>query len=313
VMPKEWQGDQDNRILAHHQAVTLAFDPQAPRFVGVDGSLPEGQGACDIVFPVLHGPNGEDGTVQGALELAGMSYVGSGVLGSALAMDKDRMKAVLEHAGLPIGKYLVYGAEFAQENMETLVAGVESDLGYPCFVKPANLGSSVGISRARDRAELMKSVDFALEFDTKIVIEEEIIGREIEMSVIGDTDNSQASLAGEVIPTEGFYDYEAKYVNDSARLVYPIELDDQLLKLLQNYARVTFRTVEASGLSRVDFFVQADGSVYVNEINTMPGFTSISMFSKLWEVSGLPYPLLLDRIIEAGLKRCARRQKRRLV
>jgi D-alanine-D-alanine ligase len=313
VMPEEWQGDSDGVILPHHKAVTLAFDPASPRFVGIGEDLPQGQGTCDVVFPVLHGPNGEDGTVQGALELAGMPYVGTGVLGSALAMDKDRMKAVLEHAGLPVGKYLVFASEFIQENWDTATESVERDLGYPCFIKPANLGSSVGITRATDRAELKKSVEFALEYDQKIVIEKEIIGREIELAVLGSTENPQVSLPGEIIPTKGFYDYEAKYLDDSARLVYPVPLDDQLTTLLQKYACETFRAVEASGLSRVDFFVTAEGEIYVNEINTLPGFTSISMYTKLWQVSGVPYSEVLERLIEIGLNRCTLRYNRKIM
>ncbi|MCL1917234.1 MAG: D-alanine--D-alanine ligase [Peptococcaceae bacterium] len=313
VQPEEWLGSADGVVLPHHQAVTLALDPTSPRFVGLDKSLPQDQGLCDVVFPVLHGPNGEDGTVQGALELAGISYVGSGILGSALAMDKDRMKAVIAQAGLPVGPYLVFDSDFVSGNEEALLQAVEEDLGYPCFIKPANLGSSVGITRAKDRMGLKKAVEFALGFDNKIVIEAEIVGREIEVSVLGDTHNSQASLPGEIIPTDGFYDYEAKYVNDSARLVYPASLEEHLVKRLQKYACETFRGVDASGPSRVDFFVTAEGEIYVNEINTMPGFTNISMYSKLWEVSGVPYGELLDRLIEIGINRCVLRRNRQLV
>lgn len=282
--------------------VTLAIDPTHPHFMTLDGRSLPNQGRFDVIFPVLHGPYGEDGTLQGLLEMANVPYVGSGVLGSSLGMDKDRMKAVFLEKNLPLARYVtLLRSEFLNQP-ETCLNTIEDKIGYPCFVKPANLGSSVGISKAHHREELLDALKTAAIFDRKIVIEETIIGQEIEVSVLGN-DIPIASLPGEVLPAHEFYTYEAKYSNIGSSLLIPAVLDDQIIKSLQNMAIEAFRAVEASGLGRVDFFVTPQNELFLNEINTLPGFTEISMYPKLWEATGIPYTELIDRLISLGLER----------
>lgn len=300
VMPEEWI-EAKEQIKPEHIQVTLVLEPMNPRFISLNGSQLKNEGKCDIVFPVMHGPKGEDGTIQGLMEVAGFPYVGSGVLGSALGMDKDRMKAVFKDAGLPIVPHItVLRSELAVQKKE-IAEKITQQLGFPCFVKPANLGSSVGISKAKDREELISALDYAAEFDRKIVIEKGVKAREIELSVLGN-DDAKASIPGEIIPSKDFYDYEAKYIDTGSKLIIPAELNDSTVKQLQEYAVKAFHSVEAFGLSRMDFFVTEDGSIYANEINTMPGFTQISMYPKLWEASGVPYKELLDHLINLGLE-----------
>jgi D-alanine-D-alanine ligase len=263
----------------------------------------------DVVFPVLHGPYGEDGTVQGLLEMAGIPYVGSGVLGSALGMDKDLMKRVFRDAGLPIADFTVVRAhQWAGDRAGALArAGA---LGFPCFVKPANLGSSIGVSRCETAEALAAGIGEALRHDRKVLVEEAIAGREIEVGVLGN-DEPEASVPGEVIPGAGFYDYAAKYLHDTARLVVPAELPAGAVAELQQAAVQAFLAVEAAGMARVDFFYRGERpgrpGIVVNEINTIPGFTVISMFPKLWAASGVPYSRLLDRLVELALERHRRR------
>ena len=291
--------------------VTLVHDPVAPHFLALDGSpLPNG-GRFDIIFPVLHGTYGEDGTLQGLLEMANVAYVGSGVLGSSLGMDKDRMKAAFVHAGLRLAKYITLLRSQVRNNPEAVVDLIEDSIGCPCFVKPANLGSSVGITKAHDRNELFEALRIATMFDRKIVVEENVNGREIEVSVLGN-DYPSASLPGEILPAKEFYDYEAKYRNADSRLIIPADLSSTMVEKLQQAAITAFRSVEGCGLSRVDFFVTHDDQIIINEINTMPGFTSISMYPKLWEVSGIKYSQLIDRLIDLGLERFRDRQDRRI-
>lgn len=282
--------------------VTLVHDPSEPRFLALDGrALPNG-GKVDLVFPVLHGPFGEDGTIQGLLEMTNLPYVGSGVLGSALGMDKDRMKAVFLQAGLPIASYaLILRSEYRQDP-EGCIGKIENGIGYPCFVKPANLGSSVGISKAHNRVELQKALDLAAIYDRKIVVEENIDGREIEVSVLGN-ERPRASVAGEILPANEFYDYDAKYLDTGSQLVIPARLDNEVQEKLQDIAVRAFLAVDAAGLSRVDFFVTKDNKIILNEINTMPGFTQISMYSKLWGATGISYSRLVDRLIALGIER----------
>jgi D-alanine-D-alanine ligase len=254
--------------------------------------------AIDVVFPVLHGPFGEDGTVQGLLKLAGVPFVGCDVLGSAVGMDKDVMKRLLRDAGLPIGKYLVL-RDTDKPDFDAAVAS----LGLPLFVKPANLGSSVGISKARNAEEFAAAVREAFRYDRKVVIEEFIDGREIECAVLGN-DEPDASVPGEIIVNADFYSYEAKYLDENgAALRIPADLPPEKAREIQDLAVRVFKTLETSGLGRVDFFLKPDGTVIVNEINTMPGFTRISMFPRLWEASGLPYPELIDRLIGLAIER----------
>jgi D-alanine-D-alanine ligase len=252
----------------------------------------------DVVLPILHGPLGEDGTIQGLLKLANVPFVGAGILGSAVGMDKDVMKRLLRDAGIPVSKFLVF-----RRKDKIDFDAVTRALGLPVFVKPANLGSSVGISKARDQAGFEKAIKEAFRYDSKIVVEEAIKGREIECAVLGN-DNPQASIAGEIIPTHEFYSYEAKYIDeDGARLEIPAKIPPETLKQVQEMAVKTFKTLDCEGMGRVDCFLQDDGKLLVNEINTIPGFTKISMYPKLWEASGIGYTELIGKLIELAIER----------
>jgi D-alanine-D-alanine ligase len=262
----------------------------------------------DVIFPVLHGTFGEDGTIQGLLELADIAYVGSGVLGSSAGMDKDVMKKLFRDAGLPIVKHVtVLRSEWEREPKKARKL-IESTLKYPVFVKPANLGSSVGISKAHDSKELPAAMDEAAKFDRKIVIEQGVGGakrkaREIECAVLGN-DDAKGSTVGEIVPVKEFYDYAAKYLEEGSELIIPAKLSKAQTKEIQAMAVAAFKACDCSGLSRVDFLMDpATGKLFLNEINTMPGFTSISMYPKLWEASGVSYPQLIDRLIQFGLER----------
>jgi D-alanine-D-alanine ligase len=262
----------------------------------------------DVIFPVLHGTFGEDGTIQGLFELADIAYVGAGVLGSSAGMDKDIMKSLFRAAGLPIVKHVtVLRGQFEREPKKVQRL-VESKLKYPVFVKPANLGSSVGISKAHDRKELGPAIAEAAKFDRKIVIEEGVGGkknkaREIECAVLGN-DDPKASIAGEIVPCKEFYDYDAKYLAEGSDLVIPAKLSKSETKTVQRLAIAAFQAVDCTGLARVDFLMDPKSrKMFVNEINTMPGFTSISMYPKLWAATGLAYPELIDRLIQLGIER----------
>jgi len=267
-----------------------------------------------IIFPVLHGTFGEDGTIQGLLELADIAYVGAGVLGSAAGMDKDVMKSLFRAAGLPIVKHVTVLRASWDEDHKKVEKLVERGLKYPVFVKPANLGSSVGISKAHDRKELGPAIDEAAKFDRKIVIEEGVGGkkhkaREIEVSVLGN-DKPKASVPGEIVPGKEFYDYQAKYLDEGSELVIPAKLKPPETKRIRDLAVRAFQAVDGSGLARVDFLMDPKSSkIYLNEINTMPGFTSISMYPKLWAASGLAYPKLIEELIALGLERHADKKK----
>ncbi len=259
----------------------------------------------DVIFPVLHGPFGEDGTVQGLLKLANLPFVGPSVLGSAVGMDKDIMKRLLRDAGLPIGKFIVFKSE---ENILEYEE-VENKLGSPFFVKPANMGSSVGVSKVSNKEEYLKAIQYAFDYDLKIIIEEFIEGREIECSVLGNEDPI-ASIPGEVIPTHDFYSYEAKYTDDSgAVLEIPAKLSDEKTKEIQEVSIKTFKVLSCEGLGRVDSFLKKDGSIFINEINTIPGFTSISMYPKLFEESGIKYKDLIDKLIQLAIERFKKENK----
>ncbi len=263
----------------------------------------------DVVFPVLHGPYGEDGTVQGLLELADIPYVGAGVLGSALAMDKATMKAVFRAEGLPIADYVLVMRWDWEENPTEVVQRVEARIGYPCFVKPANLGSSVGISKVHEAKELPAALDLAARYDRKMLVEQAINAREIECSVLGN-DHPIASLPGEVVPRREFYDYVAKYVDEETELIIPADLSPQKASEVQELAVRAFIALDLAGMARADFFLDRDtGTVYVNELNSIPGFTQVSMYPKLWAASGIPYPELLDRLIQLALERHSDRSR----
>jgi D-alanine-D-alanine ligase len=278
-----------------------------------------------VIFPVLHGTFGEDGTIQGLLELADIAYVGAGVLGSAAGMDKDVMKSLFIAAGIPIVKHVTilrsaWEDDSKKNGAKRIQKLVESKLKYPVFVKPANLGSSVGISKARNRKELGPAIEEAAKFDRKIVIEQGVGGkkykaREIECSVLGN-DDPAASVPGEIVPGKEFYDYTAKYLDEGSQLIIPAKLSKADTKRVQELAIAAFKAVDCSGLARVDFLMEPgspnksgkgsgkkSGKIYLNEINTMPGFTAISMYPKLWAASGLAYADLIDRLIQLGIER----------
>jgi len=263
----------------------------------------------EIVMPVLHGPFGEDGTIQGLLEMLNVPYVGSGVLGSSLAMDKAAAKYMCLAYGIPVVEFLDFIRLQWDSEQASVLDGVEDNIGYPCFVKPANLGSSIGISKATDRECLIDSVCDAFQYDKKILIERAVNCRELECSVIGN-DQPEASLAGEVIPCNEFYDYNAKYIDGKSQLIIPAQIPTEIHAQVQDIAVQAFKALGCSGMARADFFLDKDsGEVFFNEINTIPGFTSISMYPKLWEASGLPYMELLDKLIELALERFVEKQQ----
>lgn len=255
----------------------------------------------DVVFPVLHGEHGEDGTVQGLLELANLKYVGMGVLSSANSMDKTMTKIVLQSAGIPQANWVTVNT-WELEKIEESMNEIETKLGYPCFVKPATTGSSVGVGKAHDRQELKDAILYAAKFARKILVEENIDGREVECSVLGN-ENPKAGEVGEIIPMVEFYDFDAKYVTGATKLQIPAEIPAETREKIREYAITAFRAMDGSGLSRVDFFIRhSDGAIILNELNTMPGFTSISMYPKLWQAMGLEYAPLLDQLIALGLQ-----------
>jgi D-alanine-D-alanine ligase len=268
--------------------------------------------SLDVIFPMLHGPYGEDGTIQGLLELANVPYVGSGVLASAVGMDKAVMKVVFAAHGLPVCPYRIVLRHAWEKNAAAIAAELEAALGFPMFVKPANLGSSVGISKAKDAASLRDAMDLAGGFDRKIVVEAAVPdAREIECGVLGN-DDPIASVPGEVIPSREFYDYESKYIDDGSRVVIPADLPAETAALVGRMAVGAFTAVDAAGMARVDFLLSSrTGTLYLNEINTIPGFTTISMYAKLWAASGVDYPTLLDRLIALAQERHAEKQQLR--
>jgi D-alanine-D-alanine ligase len=280
---------------------------------GGDGSSASVTGLrLDVIFPVLHGPYGEDGTVQGLLELANVPYVGAGVLGSAVGMDKAVMKTLFAAANLPIVPHLTVLRPEWLRDARGITAQVGRDLKYPVFVKPANLGSSVGISKAKSDAELVTAMELALQFDRKVVIEAGVPNaREIECAVLGN-DAPQASIPGEIIPSREFYDYEAKYLDEGSKSIVPAPLTADQVRDVQRMSIAAFRAVDGAGMSRVDFLLARDsGAIFLNEVNTIPGFTTISMYPQMWEASGLAYPALIDRLIELALERHAEKQQLR--
>jgi D-alanine-D-alanine ligase len=286
--------EQIDKTLHAGEPITLPAEPSA-------------QGIIDVVFPVLHGTYGEDGTIQGLLELANVPYVGAGVLGSAVGMDKDVMKRLLRDARLPIVDYW----SVRKPELDAFLQAMINNLPYPVFVKPANLGSSVGITKVCAPEELPAALQTAADYDRKIVVEQGVNAREIELSVLGN-DDPIASIAGEIIPSREFYDYEAKYVSDDSRLLIPAPLSEKQVKEAQRLAIEAFKALECSGMARVDLFLdRKSGQFYVNEINTLPGFTTISMYPKLWEASGISYSQLIDRLISLALDRHAEKNKLR--
>ena len=279
---------------------------------GDDGSATLAGLGVDVVFPVLHGPYGEDGTIQGLLELASVPYVGCGVLASAVGMDKLVMKTVFRAHGLRIPDWVAVERADWHARPAAITTEIEAALGYPLFVKPANLGSSLGISKAADASALAAAITHAAEFDRRIVVERAVPNaREIECAVLGNA-QPEASVPGEIVPSREFYDYEAKYIDGSSRLEIPAVLDEAVAREVQAQAVRAFRAIDGAGLARVDFLLdRASGDLFLNEINTMPGFTTISMYSKLWSASGVDYPTLIDRLITLALARAKERSETR--
>jgi D-alanine-D-alanine ligase len=310
----EESSTREAHLVAHPGGDTLMTIDSSTR---EDGVARSGHAAVsglmlDVVFPVLHGPYGEDGTVQGLLELANVPYVGAGVLGSAVGMDKAVMKLVFAAKALPICDYDVLLARDWQRDERGVLNRLVARLGFPVFVKPANLGSSVGISKAKHVAELRDAIKLAGEFDRKIVVEAAVPNaREIEVAVIGN-DDPEASLPGEIISSREFYDYEAKYLDGGSREVIPAVLPAPLTAEIQAQAINAFKAIDCAGMARVDFLLAGDsGALYVNEVNTIPGFTTISMFAKMWAASGVAYPALIDKLIALAIDRHAEKQRLR--
>lgn len=266
----------------------------------------------DVVFPLIHGPNGEDGTIQGLLELADLPYVGASVAASAVGMDKALMKALFRNAGLPVAEFLIVLRHKWETEPEETIREIETIIKYPCFVKPANMGSSVGISKARNWDELTQALSNAAQYDRKIIVERAVDAREIECSVLGN-DVPLASLPGEVIPERDFYDYDAKYADENTRLLVPADLTNEQVRIVQTLAVRAFQAIDCSGMARVDFFIdRRDGKILVNEINTIPGFTAVSMYPKMWQASGLSYPQLIDRLLQLALERHADKMRNKV-
>jgi D-alanine-D-alanine ligase len=290
-----------------HSLVPARDGRSSPSLSG--GGQGEGVPPLDVVFPVFHGLNGEDGTIQGVLELANLPYVGAGVLGSALGLDKIYMKRAFAAAGLPVVDYLPITRREYERDPDAFIALVEARIGYPCFTKFANSGSSVGTTKAHDRAELVEGLRLASTFDRKLLVERAIDARELEISVLGN-DEPEASVVGEVVPAHEFYDYDAKYLDEGSRLLIPAPVDAVVAQEARSMALRAFQAVDAAGMARVDFFLErTNGRLLVNELNTIPGFTRISMYPKLWEASGLSYPKLIERLVELAIERFDDRQR----
>ena len=289
-------------VLKVGQRIVMSADPTDAALIPLDRTAGAGGQRLDVVFPVMHGTYGEDGTIQGLLDLAGLPFVGSGVLGSAIGMDKDVAKKLLQHANIPVVPWVtIYRADW-ERNPESIRKQIERKFKYPLFVKPAALGSSVGMTKVHSRAELAPALDLASEFAMKILVERAVSAREIEVSVLGNHD-PKASVPGEIVPHREFYDYTAKYLEEGTALIIPAKLKPAQIDQIQELAVSAFRTLELSGMARVDFFLEKNGNkLYLNEVNTIPGFTSISMYPKLWEATGIPFRDLIDRLIALALE-----------
>jgi D-alanine-D-alanine ligase len=294
-------------VLRTGQRVTMSADPTDAALVRLDGS--GGGQRIDVVFPVMHGTFGEDGTIQGLLDLAGLPFVGAGVLGSAIAMDKDVAKKLLQASKIPVVPWVSIRRDEWERNENIVTHQIEKEFPYPVFVKPATLGSSVGMTKVHSRQELAPALNLASEFAMKILVERAVNAREIEVSVLGNHD-PQASIPGEIVPHREFYDYAAKYLEEGTKLLIPADLKPAQVRKFQHLAVLAFRALELSGMARVDFFLGKEGGkIYLNEVNTIPGFTSISMYPKLWEASGIPFPPLIDKLIELALEQHAEKAR----
>jgi len=287
-------------VLRTGQRVLMSADPTESALMPLDGS-PRGQ-KLDVVFPVIHGTFGEDGTMQGLLELAGLPFVGAGVLGSAIGMDKDVAKKLMQVAKIPVVPWIAVQRADCERQPKEIRRAIEKKFKYPVFVKPATLGSSVGMTKVHSRAELGPALDLAAEFAMKIMVERAVSAREIEVSVLGNHD-PRASIPGEIVPHREFYDYAAKYLEEGTKLLIPAKLKKSEVKKVQAMAVTAFRALELSGMARVDFFIEKrGGKIFLNEVNTIPGFTSISMYPKLWEANGIPFRELVSKLIDLALE-----------
>jgi len=310
-----WSLPDQKNILTHknvrelklsQESKTVSLVPfQSDRqFLSMNNSVANTPTHFDVIMPILHGTYGEDGTIQGLLELASLPYVGSGVLGSALGMDKDASKRLFHAANIPVVPWITLRKHEFQKNADKYLKQIENEFGFPFFVKPANMGSSVGVHKVKTKAEAADKINDAFLYDTKILVEKAISARELEVSILGNHE-PKASIVGEIIPTHEFYSYEAKYLDENgAHLKIPAEnISPEMTQKIQNLACQAFQALECRGLARVDFFLdKTTGELYLNEINTIPGFTSISMYPKLWEASGLTYPKLLDQLIQLAIE-----------
>src|SRR5580692_10609698 len=293
-------------VLRGGDPVMMTADPTDASLMPLKGGA--GQ-HLDVIFPVMHGTFGEDGTIQGLLDLAGLPFVGAGVLGSAIGMDKDVAKRLLQVAKIPVVPWITVHRHDWESNPGEIQGAIELKFPYPVFVKPATLGSSVGMTKVHSREELAPALNLASEFAMKILVERAVNAREIEVSVLGNRD-PQASIPGEIVPHREFYDYAAKYLEEGTKLLIPADLKPAQVKKFQHLAVLAFRALELSGMARVDFFLgKVGGKIYLNEVNTIPGFTSISMYPKLWEASGIPFPPLIDKLIELALEQHAEKAR----
>ncbi len=286
-----------------HSVMLIPEPERAALFRQEIGGYLEILNELDVIFPVLHGTFGEDGTMQGLFELAELPYVGAGVLASSVAMDKGLFKDIMRARAIPVVDWIVLEASDLQSSLDAVLEKAESLGNYPLFTKPANMGSSVGITRCTERSTLLEGLMEAAQYDRRILVERGLDAREIEVSVLGNED-VKASLPGEIVPSDNFYSYKAKYIDDASELIIPAELDEETTKKARQLAIQAYRAIDGAGMARVDFLLdKVSGDLYMNEINTIPGFTQISMYPKLWEASALPYMELLDRLIELALMR----------
>lgn len=312
VSPQHLLAPGDAPTPATQQALTATEDISG--FARLPQVQAQSSGAAslndvDVIFPVLHGTYGEDGALQGLLEMAGLPYVGAGILGAALGMDKEKAKTIFHAADLPVVPGVTVFRREVDDALDATVTTIVARFGYPVFVKPANMGSSVGVSKAHDDRELRDALRLAARYDRKILVEQSINAREIECAVLGN-DDPEASIVGEIVPSKEFYDYEAKYLDGASKLLIPAPIDDELALRVRYMAVQAFKALDLAGCARVDFFLDRDsGQVYLNEVNTMPGFTSISMYPKLWEASGVPFPKLIERLITLAVERHADRAR----
>ena len=308
ISPEETaQALQSGRIEGE-STVILLNNPSYNNLIRIDNNQKlkkdTSEGKLDVIFPVLHGPYGEDGTVQGLLELADIPYVGAGVTASAISMDKELMKTIFKQKGLPVVKWLTIKRKDWYKSKEEILSLIQNSFEYPLFIKPTNLGSSVGITKVHKAKELEKAIDLASSYDRKILVEQGLEGvKEIECSILGN-DEPRASVVGEVKPAGEFYDYDSKYINKATQLIVPADLPEEVSRKVQEIALRAFKAIDAAGMARVDFFVtKKENKIYLNEINTIPGFTSVSMYPRMWESSGISYTDLIDRLIQLALER----------